>query len=77
MKQLEKDQLVDLVFDKCEEVARNNLEKFKQHISNIIKESGSDGAKLLIEFVTAYGNEMRKVCCQTVAEILHEVLYSE
>lgn len=77
MKELTKEQLIDLVFDKCEEIAKNNSEKFKQHISDIIKESGSDGAKLLITFTTAYGNEMRKECCQTVAEILHEVLYSE
>ena len=37
MKELTKDQLVDLVFDKCEEIAKNSSEKFGQHISEIIK----------------------------------------
>lgn len=37
MKQLEKDQLIDLVFDKCNEIAISNLEKFEQRISAIVK----------------------------------------
>lgn len=76
MKQLEKDQLIDLVFDKCAEIVQLNAEKIKEDIMNEMKGAEND-IELLAKFVTAYGNEMRRECCQTFAEILHEVLYSE
>lgn len=77
MKQLEKDQLVDLVFDKCAEIVQLDSEKVKESILNDIKGSEGNWHEMLVKFVTAYGNEMRRECCQTFAEILYEVLYSE
>ncbi|MCM1201399.1 MAG: hypothetical protein NC312_09220 [Bacteroides fragilis] len=77
MKKLTKEQLIDLIFDRCNEIAIKNSSSFEQHISEIVKESQNDGAKMTVDFVTAYGNEMRKECCQTFAEILYEILYSE
>jgi len=77
MKELTKEQLIDLVFDKCNEIAIENSGKFEQRVSDIVKESQNNGAKMIVDFVTVYGNEIRKVCCQTFAEILYEVLYPE
>ena len=77
MKKLTKEQLIDLMFDRCYEIAISNSEKFEQRVSDIVKESQDNGAKMIVNFVTVYGNEMRKECCQTVAEILYEILYSE
>ena len=77
MKQLEKDQLIALVFDRCNKIAIDNSGELKQNISDIVKESQNNGVRMIVDFVTAYGNEIRKECCQTFAEILHELLYSE
>lgn len=77
MKQLEKDQLIDLVFDRCNEIAIKNSEKFEQRISELVEESQDNGYEMLVKFVTTYGNEIRRECCQTIAEILYDILYSE
>lgn len=42
MKDLTKEQLIDLVFNKCNEIAIKNSEKFEQHISDIVKDLTSD-----------------------------------
>ncbi len=77
MKQLSKDQLIDLVFDRCNKIAIKNSEEFGQRMSDLSKETQGDGAEMIVKFVTAYGNEMRRECCQTIAEILYDVLYCE
>ena len=77
MKQLTKEQLIDLVFDKCAEIILSNAEEIKENISNEIKGSENNGNEILVKFVTSYDNEMRRVCCQTIAETLYDVLYSE
>lgn len=77
MKKLGKDQLIDLVFDKCNEIAIRNSEKFEQSISALVKESQNNGAKMIVDFVTTYSNEIRRECCQTIAETLYDILCSE
>lgn len=77
MKQLTKEQLIDLVFDKCAEIILSNVEQIKENILNEIKGSENNGNETLVKFVTAYGNEMRRECCQTIAETLYDILYSE
>lgn len=77
MKQLTKEQLIDLVFDKCAEIALSNIEQIKENILNEIKGSENNGNEILVKFVTAYGNEIGRVCCQTIAETLYDILYSE
>lgn len=77
MKDLTKDQLIDLVFNKCGEIVLSNAEQIKENILNDINESESNGNEILVKFVVAYGNEMRRVCCQTIAETLYDILYSE
>lgn len=32
---------------------------------------------MIVDFVATYSNEMRRECCQTVAEILYDILYSK
>ncbi len=76
MKQLEKSQLIDLVFSRCAEIIQLNSEKIKESILNEIKGSEDNWNETLVKFVMAYGNEIRRECCQTFAEILYEVLYS-
>lgn len=77
MKKLTKEQLIDLVFDKCAEIILSNVEQIKENILNEIKGSENNGNETLVKFVTAYGNEMRRECCQTIAETLYDILYSE
>lgn len=77
MKELTKDQLTDLVFERCNKIAIKNSAEFGERMSGLAKKTQNDGAKMMIEFVTAYGNEMRRECCQAVAEILYDVLYCE
>lgn len=77
MKQLSKEQLTDLVFGKCEEIVIDNFEEFKQHMLNLSKETQDDGLKMIVNFVIAYGNEIRRECCKTIVEILYDVLYVE
>ena len=77
MKQLEKAQLIDLVFNRCAEIVQSNAEKIKDGIMSDLKGTENSYSEMLTRFVVAYGNEMRRVCYQTFAEVLHEVLYSE
>lgn len=77
MKELTKDQLIDLTFEKCHAITMENSANFGQRIADLVERSQKDGVKMIVDFVTVYGNEIRKECCQTVAEILYDVLYSE
>ena len=77
MKQLTKEQLIDLVFDKNAKIREFNSEKMKEHILDYIKVPDNNGYEMLVKFVTAYGDEIKRECCQAIAEILYDVLYSE
>lgn len=77
MKKLTKEQLIDLVFNKCAVIVQSNAEQVKESILNDIKGSENNWNEMLVKFVTAYGNEMRRECCQTFAIILYDILYSE
>ena len=77
MMQLTKEELIDLVFNKCAAIVQANEEQIKESILNDIKGSEDDWIEMIVKFVITYGNEMRRVCCQTYAEILYDILYSE
>ena len=77
MKKLTKEQLIDLVFNKCAVIVQSNAEQIKESILNDIKGSEDNWYEALVKFVTAYGNEIKRECCQTFAEILDDILYSE
>lgn len=77
MKQLSKEELTDLVFNKCQEIAIKNSEEFGKRMLNLADEKKDHGVEMIVEYITAYGNEMRKECCQTIAEVLYDVLYDE
>ena len=77
MKELSKEHLIDLVFNKCGKIVQSNADQMKECILDYIKESENNWNEMLVKFVTAYGDEMRRVCCQTVAETLYDILYSE
>ena len=76
MKQLLKEELIDLVFNKCS-ACESNAEQIKESILNDIKGSEDDCNKMIVAFVISYGNEVRRECCQTFAEILYDILYAE
>lgn len=77
MKQLLKEELIDLVFNKCAVLVQSNAEQIKESILNDIKGSEDDCNKMIVAFVISYGNEVRRECCQTFAEILYDILYAE
>lgn len=77
MKELTKDQLIDLVYNNCAKVIGLNSNEVKEYILNYIKESGDNWHEMLVKFVTAYGNEIRRECCETFAESLYEIFYAE
>ena len=77
MKQLTKEQLIDLVFNKCAVIVQSNAEQIKEDIWNELKGSEDNWTEMLVKFVIAYGNEIKRECCQTFAVILYDVLYSE
>ena len=77
MKQLTKEQLIDLVFNKCAVIVQSNAEQIKESILNNIKGAEDDWSKMIVAFVIAYGDEIKRECCQTFAEILYDILYSE
>lgn len=77
MKQLTKEQLTHLVFDKCIALMQSNEEQIKESIMNEIKGTEDDWSKMIVSFVVSYGNEMRRICCQTFAGVLYDILYSE
>lgn len=77
MKELAKEQLIDLVFKKGAEIVESNAEHIKESILNDVNEAENNWSKMLVKFVTAYGNEVRRECYQVFAEILYEILYSD
>ena len=56
---------------------QSDAEQINESILNDIKGSEDDWNEIIVKFVTEYGNEMRRECCQTFAEILYDILYSE
>lgn len=77
MKQLTKEQLIDLVFNKCAVIVQSNAEQIKEGILNNIKGTEDDWNKMIVAFAIAYGDEIKREYCQTFAEILYDILYSE
>lgn len=77
MKHLTKEKIIDLVFNKCAVIVQSNAEQIKEDIWNELKGSEDNWSKMIVKFVIAYGNEIKRECCQTFAEILYDILYSE
>ena len=76
MKQLTKEQLTDLVHDKARKIAEQNIDIMTQKISKSL-EGVNDFNIAIVNAIAVYGAEIEKECCQTVAETLYEILYSE
>ena len=77
MKELTKEQLTNLVFNRCAGNIQSNAEQIKENILKYLEGSEDNCNEIIVKFVIAYGSEMRRECCQIFAEILYEVLYSE
>lgn len=77
MKQLTKEQLVNLVNDNCKEMIKLNKNGMTERILNSIKGSGDNCSDLMIKLVVAYGAEIMQACNQVFAETLYNILYTE
>lgn len=76
MKQLTKEQLTDMIYDNWDKVTVSNLKKCKEHMLSSIKET-DHVVDVLLKLLVAYGTEIKKECCQIMADTLYDILYSE
>lgn len=76
MKQLTKEQLIDLIYDNCRKVTELNSEKIGERVSNFIGDE-KDFNIAIIKVMAAYGAEIKKECCNILVETLCDVFYSE
>lgn len=72
MKQLTKEQLIDLIFDNCKKVTELNSEGLGERVSDYI-ENENDFTIAIIKAMAAYGAEIKKECCNILAETLYDV----
>lgn len=76
MKQLSKKELMELIHNKAREIAEQNMNVMTQNISKSL-EGVNDFNIAIVNAMAVYGAEIKKECCQTIAETLYEILYSE
>lgn len=76
MKQLTKEQLIELIYDKARKIAEQNIDIMTQNISKSL-EGVNDFNIAIVNAMAVYGAEIKKECCKSVAETLYEILYSE
>ncbi len=76
MKRLTKKELKNLIHDNMRVIARQNIDTMTQNISKSL-EGINDFNIAIVNAMAVYGAEIEKECCQTVAETLYEILYSE
>ena len=77
MKQLTKEQLINLVNDNCKEVIELNKDGMTERILDSIKGAGDNCSDLMIKLIVAYGAEMMQACNHVFAETLYNLLYTE
>lgn len=76
MKQLTKEQLTDMIYENWEKVTVSNLTKCKEHMYSSIKET-DHWVGIFFKLMITYGTEIKKECCQVMADTLYDILYSE
>lgn len=74
MKQLNKEQLYDLVKDAALTVGERNIDNMLHNLTKAIEGKEDSGATTL-SFISAYGTEITKLWCQILVDILYRVLY--
>lgn len=76
MKQLTKEQLMELVYDNCEKATEENMEYKAKNMENLAKNADSLGASIA-DVIVAYGEEIKKECCHTFVKTIYDILYGE
>lgn len=76
MKQLTKEQLIDLVYENCKKVTELNSEKMGERVSGFVGDE-KDFNIAIIKTMAAYGAEIKKECCNILVETLCDMFYSE
>lgn len=72
MKELTKEQLIDLVYDNCKKVTKLNSEKIGKHVSDFIGDE-KDFNVAILKMMVAYGAEIKKECCNILVETLYDM----
>ena len=76
MKQLTKEQLMDLVYDNCAKATEENAERMAKNMADSTKGADNLG-EVIANIVIAYGAEIKKECCHTFVETIYDILYNE
>lgn len=76
MKQLTKEQLMDLVYDNCVKVTEENAENMAKSVSDFTKDVNDLGEEIL-KTIMAYCMETKRECCHTFVETIYDILYNE
>jgi len=77
MKQLTKEQLTEMVHDKCKKIIELNMNGMAERVMDFVKGSGNNCSELMVKFVVAYGAEIMNECNQVLSETLYDILYTE
>ena len=77
MKQLTKEQLTEMVHEKCKKIIGLNIDGMSERVLESIKGSGDNCSSVMINLVVAFGVEIMNECNQVLSETLYDVLYTE
>lgn len=76
MKQLTKEQLINLINDTIMRVSMENAENVSKNVIKHTKDS-DNLVSMFAGVLVAYGTEIKKECCQIMADTLYDILYRE
>lgn len=77
MKQLTKEQLVNLVNDNCNEIIKTNINGITERLLESIKGTGDNCSELFVKLIVAYGAEIMDECNLVLVKTLYDILYAE
>lgn len=74
MKQLSKEQLKELVYNKAIKVAEENVDILTERLTTCVKDT-DNLATVIVNILAVYKAEIVKECSQTLTETLHTIFY--
>lgn len=76
MKQMTKEQLMDLVYDNCAKATEENAENMAKSVSDFTEDASDPGEKIL-KTIKVYCMETKRECCHAFVETIYDILYNE
>ena len=67
---------MELIYDNCEKATEENMESKAKNMMDLVKDT-DDLGKTIADLIVAYGEEIKKECCNAFAETIHDILYNE